>query len=78
MDGMVYNERSVFVKTEQELMDIIYDFTNEANTKICVSVFEYEGRMTEKLDIGKKLTEFGITYHKVSYKGLDEYILYKN
>lgn len=78
MDSMIYNGRSVFVKTEQELIDILNDFKNEANTKICVSVFESEGRTAEELKVAEKLTELGITYHKVSYKGLDEYILYKN
>ena len=78
MNSMVYNGNSVFVRSESDLLTILDDFKNETRSDISVSVFEYDVRTDEELNVTEKLLELGIDYHKVTYKGLTEYILYKD
>ena len=76
MENLVYNDISIFNYTEQELDIILDSFKNDTRMNICVSVFNYD-ILEKNFDVFEKIKASGINYYKISYKGLDEYILYK-
>ena len=77
MDHIVYNGNSIFIKDKNDLTSLLNDFRNEIGTDICISVFTWTDRLTEEINVESYLTQNGVDYHKITYKGLTEYILYK-
>ena len=76
MDNLVYNGVSIFTYTEQELEAMLESFKSNENTSICVSIFDYD-ILEKSFNVAEIMKASELNYYKVSYNGLDEYILYK-
>ena len=76
MENLVYNGISIFTYTEQELETMLDGFRSAESTNVCVSIFNYNV-LDKDFDVFEKIKASGMNYYKISYNGLDEYILYK-
>ena len=76
MENLVYNGISIFTYTEQEFETMLDGFRSAESTNVCVSIFNYNV-FDKDFDVFEKIKASGMNYYKISYNGLDEYILYK-
>ncbi|MBE7061658.1 MAG: transglutaminase domain-containing protein [Clostridiales bacterium] len=74
-DNLTYKNYSVYIKSNEQLFDILEEFDKETKTNIQLSLFDYG---LAEFDLETVLHSYP-KYHFISYKynGLNEYILYK-